>query len=139
MEKLLRIILFLIGSVIIWLGLDVGLGGMNTLGWQGETNFFEVTNPEVFAIRDSHLRFIAGVWMAVGLLMIAGAFALRSMRSILIALMAMVFVGGLMRFSSGDPSLFLSSDIAPSLFGELLLFPLLGFWVHRATNGPSHA
>lgn len=139
MEKLLRMVLFLTGGVIIWLGLDVGLGGMETLGWQGETDFFEVTNPDVFAVRDNHLRFIAGVWMAVGLMMVAGAFALRSMRSVLIALMTMVFIGGLMRFSSGDPSIFLSSHIAPSLFGEVILFPLLGFWIYTATGGREHA
>ena len=134
MESALKVVLFLTGSVIVWLGLDVGLGGIRTLGWQDDRNFFEVTDPEAFAIKDNHMRFIAGVWTTVGLLMIAGVFALKAMRPVLMALVAMVFVGGLMRFSSGDPSLVLSSKIAPSLFGELVVFPLLGLWIHAATK-----
>lgn len=136
MNYALKAVLLAAGCVIIWLGLDVGLGGMRTLGWQGERDFFHVTNAEVFAVRDNHLRFIAGVWLTVGLLMILGAFALRALRSVLIALMAMVFVGGLMRFSADDPAVLVSSDVAPSLFGELILFPLLGLWIYLATREP---
>jgi hypothetical protein len=129
----LRTVLFLTGCVIVWLGLNIGLGGIQTLGWQGPDRFFAVTDANIFAVRDNHIRFIAGVWLTVGLLMILGAMMLKQMRSVLMSLMAMVFVGGLMRLSSADVALLSSIEIAPSLIAELVLFPLLGLWVFAAT------
>ena len=136
MKTALKTILVLTGCIIVWLGLNVGLGGVATLGWQGAEESFAVTNPEAFAVRDNHVRFIAGVWTSVGLIMIAGAFILHPMRSVLIAIMAMVFIGGLMRLSAGNPALLLSGAIAPSLVAELVLFPLLGLWIHFVTKDP---
>ncbi len=80
MQTPLRMILAITGCVIVWLGLNVGLGGIQTLGWQGSADFMDVTDEAIYAIRDNHVRFIAGVWSAVGLLMIAGAFWIRQMR-----------------------------------------------------------
>ena len=68
----LRVILLLTGTIVVWLGLNVGLGGFETLGWQGAQGFFAVTDPETFAVQDNHIRFIAGVWLSVGLLLISG-------------------------------------------------------------------
>ncbi len=139
MEYILRVVLFLTGCVIVWLGLNVGLGGIETLGWQGSESFLRVTDPEVFAVRDNHVRFIAGVWMTVGLMLLTGAVMLRPMRAILIATMVMVFVGGLMRLSSADVALLSSAEIAPSLLGELVVFPFLGLWIFFATREPQNA
>ncbi|MEM8803662.1 MAG: DUF4345 family protein, partial [Pseudomonadota bacterium] len=133
MHYILRAVLSLIGAVIIWLGLNIGLGGIHTLGWQGDAPFVDVTDAEVFAVRDNHIRFIAGVWMTVGLLILLGAVLLHQMRNVLISLSAMVFVGGLMRLSAADPVLLSSAEIAPSLIAELVLFPLLGLWIFIAT------
>lgn len=130
MSYLLRSILFLSGIAIVWLGLNVSLGGIKTLGWQGADDFISVTDPEIFVVQDNHTRFIAGVWMALGLIMIAGSMALQKMRSVLIACIAMIFVGGLSRFSGGDFMLVFGEDIAPSLLAELVIFPLVGYWVH---------
>lgn len=134
MTKLLRPILFLTGLVIIWLGLNVGLGGIQTLGWQGATNFLEITDAATFAVQDNHTRFIAGVWTSVGLWFIAGTFALPQIRPVMLALIAMIFVGGLMRLTQGDSSLLFSGAIAPSLIAELILFPLLGLWIFKAAR-----
>ncbi len=134
MHYVLRTVLTLTGCVIVWLGLNVGLGGIQTLGWQGADPFLNVADAEVFAVRDNHIRFIAGVWVSVGLLMIVGALLLEQMRSVLLCLVAMVFVGGLMRLSSGDAGLLFSMEIAPSLLAELALFPLLGLWIFIATG-----
>ena len=130
----LRVSLFLTGAIVVWLGLNVGLGGFETLGWQGAKEFFAVTDPETFAVQDNHIRFIAGVWLSVGLILIAGSIALYRLRSVLIVLTGMVFVGGLMRFSSADGALLVSNSIAPSLIAELIAFPLLGFWIFKATK-----
>lgn len=129
----LRIVLALTGSAIVFLGLNVALGGIITLGWQGGgTNFVTIADPVQFAVHDSHVRFIGGVWLSVGLLMLIGSFALRRLRCILVALTGMVFVGGVSRFSAFDPEVLLNAAIAPSLILELVLFPLLGLWIAKA-------
>jgi len=138
MLVLQRLLLLLCGIAITWLGLNVGLGGIKTLGWQGAGDFIQVTDPSTFAIQDNHTRFIAGVWTCVGLLFIAGAFALERMRTVLAALSGMIFVGGLMRLTQGDGALLASSNIAPSLTAELILFPLLGLWVLKTAKGADH-
>ena len=130
----LRVILFFTGIIVVWLGLNVGLGGFETLGWQGAQGFFTVTDPDTFAVQDNHIRFIAGVWLSVGLLLIAGSVALQRLRSVLISLTGMVFIGGLMRLTSADGTLLVSSSIAPSLIAELIAFPLLGFWIFKVTK-----
>lgn len=139
MTKLLRSILFLMGLVIIWLGLNIGLGGIQTLGWQGATGFVDITDAATFAVQDNHTRFIAGVWTGVGVLFVAGAFALPHMRTVMFALIAMIFVGGVMRLTQADGSLLISSAIAPSLFAELILFPLLGLWIFKTSGGQESA
>lgn len=138
----LRGVLALVGAVIVFLGLNVGLGGIQTLGWQGgAVPFFAVTDPAVFAVRDNHIRFIAGVWLGVGGLMLAASVVFQQLRTVVIAITAMVFVGGLVRFSGGDLGLLTSMDVAPSLVFELVAMPLIGLWALRAerpTASSSH-
>ncbi len=73
MTMLLRGLLACIGAVVIWLGLNISLGGIATLGWQDATEFFAITDAQVFVVQDNHVRFIAGVWTGVGVFLIAGA------------------------------------------------------------------
>lgn len=130
---ILRVVLAVVGAVIVFLGVNVGLGGIQTLGLQGgAVSFLSITDPAVFAVRDNHIRFIGGVWLALGLLMLAGSIAFQRLRPVLVALTAMVFVGGLARFSAGDPGLLFSADIAPSLIFEIVVMPLLGLWFAKA-------
>lgn len=132
-NTLLRVALAIAGAAIVFLGLNVGLGGIQTLGWQGgQVNFLAVTDPVVFGVRDNHIRFIGGVWLGVGLFFLAGAFAFEKLRTVLVALTAMIFVGGLARLSAADPAILTSAAIAPSFVLELVLFPLLGVWVAKA-------
>lgn len=130
---LLRVAIALVGVGIVFLGLNVGLGGIRTLGWQGGTApFFSITDASIFAVRDSHVRFLGGVWLGVGLLMLAGSLAFQRLRTVLIALAAMIFVGGLARMSGYEPGLLFSPEIAPSLFFEIVIAPLLAFWFWKA-------
>lgn len=132
----LRAAIAIVGVFVVVLGLNVGLGGIQTLGWQGGTTpFVTITDPAVFAVRANHFRFIGGVWLALGLLMLAGAFAFQQLRSVLIALTAMMFVGGLTRLSAGNLPLLASADLAPSLLFEVVVAPLLGLWMWRAERG----
>jgi hypothetical protein len=133
---ILRAVLAVFGGFIIFLGLNVGFGGIQTLGWQGGAiSFLSVTDPAVFAVRDSHFRFVGGVWLALGMLMFAGSFVFHRLRPVLVALTAMIFVGGLVRLSGGNPQLWLGADVAPSLLFEVVIVPLLGLWFSRAERG----
>ncbi|MEP3421483.1 MAG: DUF4345 domain-containing protein [Erythrobacter sp.] len=134
MIVLLRTILCLSGLGIVALGLNVGLGGFATLGWQGPTNFFTVTDPNAFAVQDNHIRFIAGVWGGVGVLFILGAVFLDRMRPVLIGCIFLIFMGGLARISSTDWPVLTGADIAPSLLMELIVFPAIGLWIMRSTG-----
>jgi hypothetical protein len=50
---LLRGAIALVGAGIVLLGLNVGLGGIQTLGWQGgAAPFFAVTDAPIFAMRE---------------------------------------------------------------------------------------
>jgi hypothetical protein len=131
MTTLLRIVLTLCGLGIVALGLNVSLGGIVTMGWQGPTDFLAVTDPAAFKVQDNHIRFIAGVWTGVGLLFLAGAIALERMRPVLLACIVIILIGALARISSTDWDLLLSSAILPSLLTELLLFPAIGLWIIR--------
>ncbi len=86
-DYLLRGVLAVFGAAIIFLGLNVGLGGIQTLSWQGgAVNFLTVTDAPVFAVHDNHIRFIGGVWLALGVLMFAGSLAFQRLRPVLVAL-----------------------------------------------------
>ncbi len=133
MAILLKVILTVVGLGIVFLGINIGFGGIQTLGLQGDGSFVTVTDPALFVIRDSHVRFIGGVWLGVGLVFVAAAFRLQHLRNVVLAAIAMIFIGGLARFSTPDLSPLMGADLLPSLLAELLLFPLLGLWIIKAT------
>jgi hypothetical protein len=130
----LRAVLALAGVAIIFLGLNVGLGGIRTLGWQGSTGFLTVTDAPRFDVQDSHVRFLGGLFGGLGLIMLMGAVYLARMRAILMALSAVIFVGGLARLSVVDANLLTGAEILPSIALELIGFPALGLWIMRATQ-----
>ncbi|MBV1885922.1 MAG: DUF4345 domain-containing protein [Parvibaculaceae bacterium] len=130
----LRFLLALCGAGIVFLGLNVGFGGIATLGWQGSTDFVVAADAAAFAVQDSHVRFLGGVWLGVGVLFLGGALFFRSLTSMLIALCGLIFVGGLVRMSVFDPALLFGADIGPSLFAELIIFPGLALWIWRAQS-----
>lgn len=129
----LRALLFLVGAAIVLTGVNVGFGGIRTLGLQGPQDFIAVTDAAAFGAQDSHVRFLGGLWLGVGLMFMAGAFRLRALRAPLMAALALIVVGGLARFTTGDAAA-LAPTVRPSLFAELLLMPMLFAWIAWATR-----
>ena len=130
--KPLNIVLVLIGGAIIFLGLNIGLGGMRTLGWQSTQDFLAITDVNAFHIQDNHIRFIGGIWFGVGAMFLMGGFALAKMRQTLILLSIFIAVAGLFRISAADTDILFSAAIAPSMVFELIGFPLLAWWLSRS-------
>lgn len=135
--RLLNAVLVLIGGAIIFLGLNVGLGGMRTLGWQASRDFITIADMQTFLTQDNHIRFIGGVWCGVGVLFLAGAWMLDRLRPTLVVLCGLIAFAGLFRLSAMDAQTILSAAILPSLMAELFGFPLLGFWLVRAGSRTS--
>lgn len=131
-NAILRIILVLIGATIMLMGVNVGAGGMRTLGWQISPDFIAIKDAVTFGIQDNHIRFIGGVWFGVGLAFLIGGIVLERMRPTLISLCAIIAVAGLFRLSAMDMDVIFSADIAPSLALELIAFPLLGYWLSKS-------
>lgn len=130
-RPMLRSVVALTGGAIVFLGLNVALGGIRTLGWQGPQDFVSVSDLVTYMTQDSHVRFIGGVWSGVGALFVAGGFALEKLRPTLIALCMVIAVAGLFRLSALDAGAILNLAIAPSMILELLGFPMLAVWLAR--------
>lgn len=128
---ILRVVLALVGLAILVLGLDVVFGGIRTLGWMGPTDFVEVTNPTDFAVQDNHVRFLGGLFVSVGLVFLAGALLLHTLRTTLIVLCGIVFLGGISRFTTPDLATLLNMAVLPSLLLELIFFPALALWIFK--------
>ena len=126
-----RTIVAAIGAANVFLGLNVGLGGLRTLGWQGAGVFFEVTDEHLYLIRDSHMRFYGGLYLAVGLFLVLATTDLRRYRTALNLVFAMIFAGGLARVSAVRPDVVFGADPVVSLTVELVLMPILYVWLAR--------
>lgn len=137
--NLLNIVVVIVGVAIIFLGLNIGLGGIKTLGWQTTRDFISITDAATFHTQDSHIRFIGGIWFGVGATFVIGGFAMRTFRPTLIILSAMIAIAGLFRISGVDSGVIFSAAVAPSLVLELFGFPLLACWLVVSKNRETKA
>lgn len=128
----LKILLALIGMAIMALGLNIGLGGILTLGWQISEPFLTVTDDAIYHVQDSHIRFIGGIWFCVGAVFFLGAFFSAPLRNTLGILCIAIACAGVFRLSGLEGGAVLSMDILPSLALELFMFPLLAVWLFRS-------
>jgi Domain of unknown function (DUF4345) len=127
-ESLLRIVLVLGGGFILLTGVDVGLGGITTLGLMGTNDFIAVTDPHAFSVHDSHVRFLGGLWIGIGFAFLGGAIWLQGLRPALYLAYAAIFIGGVARLSSQPQDVLFTSEVAGSLAAELIGMPLLFAW-----------
>ena len=130
----LRVVLVLAGAFIVFTGVNVGFGGMLTLGLQGANDFFQITSEPAYLTQDSHVRFLGGLWLGVGLLFLVSVFDLPRFRPLLNLAFALIFIGGLTRFSMMRPDVLFGPDIAGSLAAELIGMPVLYLWLTRVVD-----
>lgn len=128
----LRIVLLLAGAFTVYAGFNKALGGIHTLGWQGESQYIEVTNERAFLIQDSHVRFLAGVYTALGLVFLAGALDPPRFRGPLKVACVLIFLGGLARLSQQRPDVTFGPDLMGSMIAELVGMVVLILWVSKA-------
>jgi len=128
----LRIVLFLAGASIVVTGINVAFGGIRTLGWQGERMFFDVTNPAAFQAQDSHVRFLGGLWLGVGLFFVVASTNVAKHRDALLAVLALIFLGRLARLTQMHPATTLGPSIVGSFVAEIVGMPLLYVWLSKA-------
>jgi hypothetical protein len=129
--RALSTILVVLGLANIFLGINTGLGGLETLGWQGDATFFQVTDEHLYLIRDSHTRFYGGLYIAIGAFLIIAATNTRRYRTGLNLVFAMIFAGGLARLSVLRADVILDPDLTTSLIIELIGMPLLAIWLRK--------
>ena len=128
----LQSLLLIIGLSIMALGLNIGLGGIPTLGWQMSEPFITVTNEAVYHVQDSHFRFIGGVWFGLGAIFFLGAFVQATLRPTLIIICAVIACAGLFRLSGLGGGVVFSAAILSSMAAEIFAFPLLAWWLVRS-------
>ncbi|OGB26701.1 MAG: hypothetical protein A3I66_03785 [Burkholderiales bacterium RIFCSPLOWO2_02_FULL_57_36] len=120
-------------------GINIGFGGIATLGWQGQSSFLQVTNEQAFLVQDSHVRFLGGMWLGVGALFFLAATDPAKYRNVLGAALTLIFLGGLARFTQMEFQILFGPDLASSLLAELVGIPLLYFWLLKTTRNKSSA
>ena len=133
-RNIFRFILVAIGAVTAFVALNVALGGLETLGWQGPTDYFQVTDPDAFDIRDSHARYYGGVYVGVAAILLLGATNVGRYRQTLSFVFGLIFLGGLARFSQGQFDVMTGPDMVVSTFVELVGMPLLFVWLRSLTS-----
>lgn len=126
-EVIVRAILGITGLVALFTGSNVAFGGILTLGWEGRIDYVQVVDAASFAFHDSHIRYLAGLWVGMGLLFVAAAFWLDHMRQAVMAALALMVVGGLSRLSAPDLSVLAEPFVGGPFLAEILLMPIL-FW-----------
>jgi hypothetical protein len=133
-STLFRALVIIVGLAIVFVGINAGFGGIRTLGWQVSPDFFSVTNETNFSIQDSHARFLGGLFGTLGLFMVFATLRLQDFHRELRVVFVLTFFGGLARFTAPDLQVLLNSGVAVSLAIEIILMPILFFWLPRVLH-----
>lgn len=133
----LRLVLALGGAYVVFAGLDFALGGIISVGWIEPPLSSSIADVAGFHIRDSHVRFIGGLYVGVGLVILASAIWFQALRVTLLAFTIMFFVGGLARFSANMPEVLFGPRVIGGLALELIAMPILFYWVWNTRRASS--
>lgn len=130
----LRVVLATTSAFIVFTGVNIAFGGMLTLGLQGQTDFLTVTSEYGYLAQDSHVRFLGGAWMGIGILFLAATANVQRFLPMLNLACGLIFLGGLTRFSMLRPDIIFGPDVVGSLIAELVLVPILFVWLSRVAK-----
>ena len=130
----LRILLIVLGVLNILIGINVGFGGILTLGLQGQIKFFEIINEHNFLVQDSHIRFFGGLFGGIGMFLILASTNLRKYQMALNLVFFAIFIGGLARFTMLRTDIIFGREIVGSLFVELVMMPILYIWLSKTVE-----
>ena len=134
--KVLCVTLAALGAISAFVAVNVAFGGLDTLGWQGPTNYFQVTDHDAYLLRDSHAHFYGGVYLGIAIFLIAASTNLRKYRSGLNVVFAVLFLGGVARLTQLAPGVTFGKDLAVSSLIELVGMPAMALWLAFATRSP---
>jgi hypothetical protein len=130
----LRGVLVLLGIINILIGVNVGFGGILTLGMQGQTRFLEITDQHAFLVQDSHVRYFGGLYIGIGIFLVFAVTKLHTFRSALNLIFFIIFMGGLARLTMNRPDILFGPELIVSFLAEILLMPILYFWLRSVTH-----
>jgi len=130
----LRIVLGLVGLYIILSGINIAVGGMPTLGLGGQSNFFKVTDMQPYLIQDSHIRFVGGVWLGLGLLFLLSTTNVYKYKTQLLFGCVLIFVGGLSRLFEMHPEITFGKNIIGPFLAEIIGTPILFTWISKTVK-----
>jgi len=129
-----RAVLVILGAISAFVAVNVAFGGLVTLGWQGPTDYFQVTDAHAFLIRDSHARYYGGVYLGIAAFLILAAGNVHKYRVGLALTFVLIFLGGLSRLTQLEPSVVLGPDLVVSTTVELVAMPALIIWLRALTR-----
>ncbi|EAQ04399.1 hypothetical protein OB2597_09654 [Pseudooceanicola batsensis HTCC2597] len=128
METVLRVILGLTGLAMVVIGLNTGLGGMPTLGWQFPSDAVPTSASIDFARHDNNVRFFAATFAGMGLCMAAAALRFRIFAPIAAAFLLAIALGGVARLIQPGYAPLTDPALLPSVIAEIVAGPLLALW-----------
>ena len=134
--KVLRVVLIGLGAISAVVAINVAFGGLETLGLQGSTKYFRVTDHEAYLIRDSHARFYGGVYLGIAMFLIVASTNLPKYRTALNVVFGLIFLGGVARLTQLEPGTTFGKDLGISTLIELVGMPALTLWLAAATRSP---
>jgi VanZ family protein len=137
--KALRGVLIVLGAVSAFVAINVAFGGLETLGLQGPTKYFQVTDHDAYLLRDSHAHFYGGVYLGIAIFLIVASTNLHKYRTTLDVVFALIFLGGVARLTQLEPGVTFGNDLAVSTLIELVGMPAMTLWLAAATKSPRTA
>ncbi len=128
--NILRIVLIMTSLAMIVLGLNTGLGGIQTLGLRLTPDFVQIADPDAYAIQDNNVRFYGGFFASAGLIFLFCATNISKYGSTLKIILIMIAIGGLARLSAYP----FADGVIGSFLVEVVYCPLLYMWLQVATR-----
>jgi hypothetical protein len=123
---LLRAVLFAGGVFVVFSGLKTVFGALAPFVAD------PAALPRGLLVHENHLRFLGGIWIGLGLLLLVAPFRLRELQPMLYLAFALIFAGGVARLTILRADVLLDPIVLGSLAAELVAMPVLFYWLRSA-------